>query len=339
MYQMNAAGTKFGRYASTNHQFWCGTNIQNIPKKMRDMLVADDGYVLVEMDYSQSDAKFVAYECEDAKYIATMESGKDTHAIHGEFFFGFKYEEIVEGHKVGADWVDHPVLGVRQNTKRIVHGSNFQMAGFTLYITMGHEAVVAAATTMKKVNAAGQPPHLWTIEELVAFCDEQLERFHELYMGLRPWFKSSAQECARNGNRSTCAFGRHHLFFGNVLEDNQIQRELSSFFGQGGTAGNINRSLNHIYYRTDLEQRGLLLLTQSHDSIVFLNPKDKLEMIDEVLTIMQESVTIKGRSMFVPVDVAVGLTWGKGMMPYKKGVSYEDIVEHEREYAKKFQLN
>jgi hypothetical protein len=87
----------------------------------------------------------MAYESQDPDKIAVVESGRDSHAVNGELFFGMPYDDIVAGKKANDPRIVHPIYGIRQLAKRIVHGTNFQMAGMTLYVTMGREAVVETA--------------------------------------------------------------------------------------------------------------------------------------------------------------------------------------------------
>lgn len=333
LYNLWAAGTETSRYAGKEHQFWCGTNPQNIPEDVRDLVVADDGYILAEFDYAQSDAWFMAYTSEDENYIKNISDDRDTHCVHAEHFFKIAYEKLLQGHIEHADWVDHSTKGVRQNTKRIVHGANFLMQGFTLYMTMGHEACVEAAKMYGFENAG-----TWTRNKLVEFCEFMLVKYFELYPTLAEWQEEEPKRVAANGNLATTAFGRSRLFFGNVREDNATQRKLASFYGQGGTAGNINRSLRRIYFETSLEKDGLLLHTQTHDSILTQIREDKMhENIEKVLTIMEEPVTIKGREFSVPVECNVGYSWGKKcMLTYDKDLTIEKLREHESKWAKKY---
>lgn len=99
---------------------------------MRDFLVADPGCILMDVDYSQSDDVFMGYESNDPNKIEVIESGVDGHAVHGELFFKIPYDEIVAGKRAGDPRIIHPIYGVRQLSKRIVHGTNFQMAAVTL---------------------------------------------------------------------------------------------------------------------------------------------------------------------------------------------------------------
>ncbi len=107
---------------------------------MRDFLVADSNCILMDVDYSQSDDVFIGYEANDPIKIAVIESGVDGHAVHGELFFKKPYAEIVAGKRAGDPLIVHPLTGIRQLSKRIVHGTNFQMAAITLFMTMGRYA-------------------------------------------------------------------------------------------------------------------------------------------------------------------------------------------------------
>lgn len=331
MYDICPHQTKFGRAASRQHNFRIGTNAQNMPKKMRDMLVADKGYFLLETDYSQSDAYFVAFSCQDPKYIETMTSGKDTHSVHAEHFFKRAYEEVYNGHLAEEEWVEHPITGVRQVTKKIVHGSNFRMAAFTLYTTMGHESVVGAAERLGFVDAIN-----WTQYQAVKFCEALLGEFLALYPGLAKWFKSSAEECATDGNKVELPGGRTHIFFGEMLKEESIQRQLSSSFGQGGTAGNLNATLNDLYYHSGIEKEGAMLLLQVHDSILTQVPLDKIWLVDEIIKVQTRESELHGRKFTVPVDAKCGYYWGKGMVEYHKGITAAEIMATKGKLEEKY---
>lgn len=336
MYALSAAGTETGRFAGKSHHFWLGQAPQNVPEPVRDIAIADTGYFFFEADYSQSDAYYIAHEAEDEKYIATMLGDRDTHCVHVEFFFKRAYEEVYQGYKDKAFWVVDSLTGVRQNTKRIVHGSNFQMAGFTLYITMGHDAVMATATMLGHKN-----PHSWAPDIIYKFCQSLLDSYHILYPRLRPWFKESLDDAIEAGNRVTCAFGRTRLFFGDMAANAAIQRELSAYYGQGGTSGAINRTLLDYYYGIDLEEQGIMFLTQTHDSILWQVPLDKVDIARKLLTLMDQPCTIKGRTFTVPSEAKCGFSWGdRCMISYNPAWSDTELIAkmqaHEVEWNKQY---
>lgn len=349
MYKMCAGVTDTGRYASKGHDFWCGTNIQNLPYIMRPMLEADEGYVLFDIDYSQSDAYFTAFESGDEKFMATMLDKKDTHCLHCEFFFKKPYDELYAAHKKKEDWVSHNVTGVRSITKRVVYGANYLMAGATLLLTMTREPMQSAAKFLGIPNA-----HKLNDKQLIKLADAFLKKYFLMYPRLKEWlFNEAIPRAIAAGNLATCAFNRTRIFFGN-LHDNKTQREFAAFFGQGGTAGNINKALDNIYYGIKLEDiaeytkepktasrlkklesEGVQLLFQVHDSIVGQIPRSKLYLIKDIQIAMANHVRINDHTFQVPTEADVGLGWGKRMMPYKDGTTIEMIEKNDGEWWEK----
>jgi DNA polymerase I-like protein with 3'-5' exonuclease and polymerase domains len=371
MYTLGMAQTETGRAGSNRHPFKFGTNAQNVPNGIRHIVRADEGYFLFEPDFGASDARFVAYESGDQRMIDNLESDRDTHCIHAAHFFKKPYEEIYAGYKEKADWVVDSLRGVRQNAKRVGHGSNYQMSEFTLYVTMGKEAVVAAAEALQaryvvvertvgalrsKVRYLHIPavhgfeyrgkllenpilPAAWSQRELVQLCGFMLEDYHTLYTGLRPWFRRIIEEAVKNHNLVTCAFGRTRLFFGDIRKDNKIQRELTAYYGQGGTAGNINRCFHKLYYEREyLADHGAMVLSQTHDSMLFMVPVSKLHVVPpRILTVMEEPFTIRGRTLRIPADGKIGFTWGeKNMLSYSPDLTLEVLIAKEAEVRSKF---
>ena len=75
----NPRGTKFGRLSSSKTVFGTGMNFQNLPQEFKKFLVADDGYVLIEVDKKQAEWVVVAYFGNDANMIKAIKEGVDVH--------------------------------------------------------------------------------------------------------------------------------------------------------------------------------------------------------------------------------------------------------------------
>ena len=337
MYQQSAAGTDTGRLNAKQHPFWLGSNIQNWPKIMQVMAEPDSGYVFWEIDYSSSDAWFTADAMQEMALLDNLESPDDTHCRHAEFFFKKPYDEILQGKKEGADWVVDPIKGVRQNTKRICYGANYLMTGYTLYVTMGREAVIESAKAIGFKEA-----EKFTEKQLVKICDYFLGLYFKMYPELKKNLDKMLRAVAANGNKATCAFGKTRIFFGNVLGDSEIQRQIASYFGQGGTAGNINDALLRFYWESGIEQEGSMVLFQVHDSLSGMSPISKFQdHVPRIMRMMEnevQSIHPDGRGFKVPVEASIGFGWGKRMMDFDfEKNTLEDVKEFDRKWWKKFE--
>lgn len=327
----SAAGTTSTRFSSKGSNFWDGTNAQNIRGSMRDFLVADPGCILMDVDYSQSDDVFVGYEANDPAKIEVIESGADGHAVHGELFFKVSYDSIVAGKRAGDPAIIHPIYGIRQLSKRIVHGTNFQMAAITLFMTMGKDAVVAA---MKLLDQHGADK--WSQDQLINGCQVLMQAYRRKYPRLTPkeWYAEIKRELQTKGVL-TNAFGITRRFMGDP-NDSGTNREATGFIGQSDTAGNMNRSMYEIDHgyiperfrdgenpdrndaarKMDLDSHGFRFLLQTHDSFTAelkLDHPRLEEAAHNLLYVMGRPLIINGHTVRVKTEAELGRRWGKKM--------------------------
>lgn len=299
----------------------------------------------MDVDYSQSDDVFMGYEANDPAKIEVIESGMDGHAVHGELFFKRPYDWIVAGKKAGLAEVVHPIFGVRQLSKRIVHGTNFQMAAMTLYMTMGRDAVVAAMILLGHSDA-----HKWKLEQLVNGCQQLMNAYRKKYprFTAKEYYKDIA-EALRTKGKLTNAFGVTRSFLGD-WKDSGTQREATGFIGQSDTAGNMNRTMYEIDHgfiparfrdgdnpdfgdeprKMDLDSHGFRILLQTHDSFTVqlsLDHPRVEEAAHNLLYVMERPVIINGHTVRVKTEAELGLRWGKKMFGWNPAkMSFSDAV-------------
>jgi hypothetical protein len=70
--------------------------------------------------------------------------------------------------------------------------------------------------------------------------------------------------------------------------DHETMRKIASLYGQGGTAGNINRSLLEIFYSGIDDGYNCLFLLQVHDSCLFAVRRDRLDIVGKLKEIMEK---------------------------------------------------
>ncbi|NLM83307.1 MAG: DNA polymerase I, partial [Clostridiales bacterium] len=91
-FQMTVTAT--GRLSSTD------PNLQNIPVRrelgsaLREMFVAQDGWVLIDADYSQIELRLLAHIADDENMRQAFLRGEDIHAVTASQVFGVPLEEV-----------------------------------------------------------------------------------------------------------------------------------------------------------------------------------------------------------------------------------------------------
>lgn len=343
----NAVGTETTRFSTKKSNFWDGGNVQNIRGTYRDWLVADDDCIFLDVDYSQSDDVFIGYESEDPDKIAVIESGRDAHAVNGELFFGKSYEWIIDGKQRKDPVVVDPIKGIRQLTKKTSHGANFMMAAMTLYVTMGRDEVVAAAELLGYHDAG-----TWKQEQLVQLCGMLMGKYRKRYKRLNKneWYADVVKELKDTG-KMVNAFGITRNFLG-AYSDNGTQREATAFIGQSGTAGNMNRVMAEIDHgfipkrfrdgdNPDANEEARMMTWDSHgfgfhiqvhdNFVAQLNLKHTRwrEAAHNLLYVMDRPIIIKGRTVRVRAEAAVGLRWGKKMLDWDGDIRTLDSLVHQ----------
>ncbi len=328
MYSLQGASTKTSRYSSSEHNFWAGTNIQNLPYSARLMLIPDKGYILFEMDYGQADAWFTAFTLEDEQMMELMLSPKDAHCYHAAMFFKLSEEALIEAKNNHESWCTHNITGIRSITKRVVYGANYLMTGMTLLITMGQDAMDSAAKNLNKDTKG------WNYIRYAQFGQALLNNYFTLYSTLKAHLTQHRQQAISNDNKYTVTGGFTRKYLGS-LSSEVNKRDFASLIGQAGTACNINKAGENLYFDKKYEEgKDWMLLSQTHDSFT---GQIKVEHFHRLIPIiksgMQNICHAHGREFLVPVDISVGLRAGKGLQDYKESLTYEDLLEYDRQFT------
>ncbi|QSH39162.1 hypothetical protein JXR01_02545 [Candidatus Kaiserbacteria bacterium] len=277
------AGTTTGRMASQN------PNLQNIPikteygRRIRNGFIAEKGYELVALDYSQIELRIAAILSQDEKLLEVFKSGGDIHAAVAAEVFDVQPQDVDKE--------------MRRRAKVINFGILYGMGVNALRANLGGD------TTQKEARA---------------FYDTYFEK----YAGLAKWIDHTKADASRLGYTETL-FGRRRYFEGitSSLPHVRAAAERMAINApiQGTQADVVKIAMIRIHeYLTKnnfLDSARLVL--QVHDELIYeMKKKDSIKITKHIEELM-ENILTPDQTHGVPllVDVSHGDNWGemKGM--------------------------
>ena len=268
-YTLNPHGTDTGRLASKESAYWCGMQIQNIPRdkktfSFKSIFKADPGFYFGEADGEQAEARTTAYITGDTGLIHAVEDMEhDYHGSNASKFFGIPYEQIVNSYydDETSKWVHKTIdTALRDLAKRTNHGANYNMGPSVMLDTMGIENVIRARKLLKL-------PASWPLLKVTTYLLEQFAKTYPIVKG--------AYQNAIKANVSTTkllvgATGWTRYCFGHP---NSNKLDLNSYVAHGPQSLNamiMNQAWIKVYNNVWRKNpKDFRLLAQIHDSIFF----------------------------------------------------------------------
>ena len=279
----NPVGTESGRLSSSKTVTGEGTNLQNQPKEMKRFMLADDGYLLYQIDLSQAENRVVAYIAPEPTMIRAFEEGTDIHSLTASLIFGDPIEKIIEEHenKVPVA-IGDGTHTKREWGKRANHGLNYGLGyrAFALYYEIPERDA-------KRI----------------------VEAYHDVYPGVRKyheWVRNSLSKDRTIKN----LLGRKRTFLDRWGE--QLFKAAYSFIPQSTVADVINRfGVLYVYeYEPDI-----VLLNQIHDALLIQIPinigiEKHASILQQVKKSLEHPLEAWGRKFVIPAEVEAGFNLG-----------------------------
>lgn len=305
LYSLNPHGTDTGRLASTEHHFWCGLQLQNIPRgdAVKCTLVADEGFYMGEADYAQAESRDTAYITGDTALIQAVEGVRDFHSVNASAFFGVPYDKIYED--ITGKQLDKPL---RDLAKRTNHGANYCMGAAIMLETMGTVKVLEAQRLL------GLPLH-WTP---IQVTQELLDRFAKTYPIVAKDYPEWVVATVLATRMLVGATGWTRYCFKNPRDDKRARNAYVAHNPQSLNAMTLNIAFKKVFYNVWMPNKtDFKLYGQIHDSILFGYRKGREDLAVLVQQCMEFDVPVKDikgttRILRVPVDLKLGLTRWSG---------------------------
>ncbi len=301
LYSLNPFGTETGRASCQSSSFWVGTQVQNVPPYAKDMLVADDGYELAEIDNSQSEARCTAYLSQEENLIKALETpGKDFYRTLGNLFFNIPYEEVTTE-------LRNAII------KKIVHASNYMMGAATMIENAGTQNLINAAPGLGYNIILADTPLVAIKNEgditLMKFATMLLDTYHAPFPRIRLWYQEVKNTIAST-NKLVSPLGWTRYFFGDINKNHAMLRGAVAHGPQNLSVHILNVGLWKVWLLVKQLHGALRLKAQIHDSVLFQYLKGHDEIRKQVQDLLNNPAEIHGRTLRIPTDCKVGLSWG-----------------------------
>lgn len=263
---------------------------------LRSMFTPDPGYVFLETDLSQAEARVVALLANDVRLLQCFEFGIDTHRVTASWIYdrspdadlaAFYADPSFELAKIINDKLKYMIQDFeRQMGKVFRHAGNLGMKKGTAAMTAG-------------------------ISEYKA--GKILEKFHQTNPNIEGVFQKGIVDCLQKNNRVLInPFGRYRQFLGKWGED--MFKEAYPQIPQSTVSDHLKFSAQRIEKRAPYLQ----ILQESHDSFLAQCPISK---VDAVIPIIREElhtpIDFKNCSLprgllVIPCDISIGsMNWEK----------------------------
>ena len=268
----NQIGTTTGRLSSSN------PNLQNIPvktdegMKIRQGFIADEGNILMGIDYSQIELRVLAELSKDKNLIAAYKNNEDLHRVTAKKIF-----ELEDGQEVSREQ--------RIIAKTINFSIIYGKTAFGLSKELG--------ITQKEAT-------------------DYINRYFEQYPKVKDFEKSIIAYAEKNGYTETYFGRRRiieGILSKNKNIKNQAERMAVNSVIQG-TAAEILKKVMIEIFKVIENKEDISLLLQVHDELIFEIKEEKVEEYRTTIeNIMRNSV--KFDDVVLDINTNIGKNWAE----------------------------
>lgn len=318
LYSLNPHNTDTGRLASREHHFWTGLQIQNVTRgeEIKQTFCSDDGFFLAECDLEQAESRDTANISGDENLIRAVSGSRDFHSVNCSAFFGVSYESIFDDSTGKTKNKE-----LRDLSKRVNHGANYNMGPRVLVDTMGLDKIWQAKKLLKL-----------SFLDPIKIAEYLLDCFHKTYPSIKgKYYVSVINEIGTTRKLVSRAY--HHTEFNkqNLCERDAIERgdwtrycfgnpdknksDLNAYAAhcpQSLNARTLNEAWMKVFYEIALPNPiSFRLHAQIHDSILFSYQEGRQDLAYKVRECMEIPVTIRDvsgtcRIFTVPAALKIG---------------------------------
>jgi uracil-DNA glycosylase family 4 len=275
----------------------------DIGVEIREMFVADEGYVIVETDMSQAEARIVALLANDTKLLSLFAAKADIHTLTTSWIFGIERQLVTKE--------------LRFIGKTTRHAGNYGMKKRRLAEIVN--------TDSKKFKIDIQSFSEWRAGLV-------LDKFHAYSPNIRSVFHQGVIEALQNNKRTLVnPYGRQRQFFDRWGED--LFKEAFCQIPQSTVPDHVRHAgigAKKIFAKEHIDARFIL---EGHDSLIGLVRETD---VDSYVEIMHQQIevpidfsrcTMKRGSLVIPAESKVGYNYRDASESNPDGLRDYKVVE------------
>ena len=269
----NQIGTTTGRLSSSN------PNLQNIPVKtdegikIRQGFIAEEGNLLMGIDYSQIELRVLAELSKDENLISAYKRGEDLHKVTAKKIFELgEAEEVSREQRIIAKTINFSII--------------YGKTAFGLSKELG--------ITQKEAT-------------------EYINRYFEQYPKVREFEKKIIEYAEKYGYTETFFGRRRiieGISSKNKNIKNQAERMAVNSVIQGTAAEILKKVMIELYKVLEGKEEEINLLLQVHDELIFEIKEEKIEEYKKIIEdIMRNAV--KFDDVLLDINTNIGKNWAE----------------------------
>lgn len=270
----------------------CSTpNAQNLPRKdndpvgIRNVIQAQEGHVLLSLDFSQIELRVGAFYCRDEKMMQVYRNNGDIHAATTSVIYGISYSEASD--KRAPQYKERRTIA-----KNVNFGTFYGLYPKGLQRTLKFKAGINK-----------------TEEE----CAEIISNIKKGYGRLISWQEKTKSEAERLGYVATWLGRRRYLpeiRSNDWTEKSSAERKALNMPIQGTAADIIKLAMARILKGLP-NRKWLKPVLQIHDELLFMVPKDKVGIAADFIRSCMEVTPFEMCDVPLVVEVSVGQNYGE----------------------------
>ena len=233
-----------GRLSSSQTGWETGTNLQNQPKRAKEMFIADEGYEFNYFDLSQAEARLVAWLYPIPKWIEEFELARsgtdfDCHRSLAASMYNMDYKDVPRN-DIDPETGKHTI---RYISKRCRHGLNYRMMAARLAEVLG--------ITYSEAEA------IWHL-------------YHKINPEIALWWQATVERVRTTG-KLVNPYGRRWM----LLErfDDEALESVVAFVPQSSIGDKVNQIIYQCHNDPRWPTGEARICLNEHDALTILNKK------------------------------------------------------------------